>query len=254
VALPAGLPVAVGWHDGAAATLGSGAAAGGTAPITLGTNAVYRVVTTAIPAPLRKSWDLTPGLTVTGGDILAAGRAWAWAVSLFPGATISASTPGANGAIFLPQLSGRIAPGVNPSARAAWHGLDGNQAPADLLRAVGEGIAFSLRQVRDWLQANGLTAIRTVATGGGAHDPAQAQLLADVLQQSVLVATCEEGCRGAALLGAVAAGLMTIEEARTLLPRYVRYAPNAALAPVYDDGYARFLACQEATDRAWPPD
>jgi len=251
--LPAGIPVAVGWHDGAAATFGSGAAAEGTAPVTLGTNAVYRIVSPTIPAPLRKYWDLTPGLTVTGGDILAAGRAWAWASSLFPGADASQSAPGANGVTFLPQLAGRIAPDVNRSARAAWHGLDGAQQPADLLRAVGEGIAFSIRQVRDWLAANSLAANRTVATGGGAHDTFEAQLLADVLQQPILVADCEEGCRGAALLAAVAAGLMSLEEARTLLPQYVSFDPDPSLAAVYDDAYARFLACQEATDRAWPP-
>jgi sugar (pentulose or hexulose) kinase len=117
---------------------------------------------------------------------------------------------------------------------------------------VGEGIAYSLRQVRDHLADGGLRALRTIATGGGAHDPVQAQLVADVLQQQVLVAECEEGCRGAALLGAVAAGLMELEAARTLAPACMRYEPDATTAAAYDAGYRRFLAVQAATDRIRP--
>ncbi len=246
--LPADIPVAVGWHDGAAATFGAGAAAAGVAPVTLGTNAVYRVVTTRIPPSLHKYWDLTPGLTVTGGDILNAGLAYAWARSLLGDPDPVSSAAGASGVLFLPQLSGRIAPDRNLAARAGWHGLQPSSTPADLLRAVLEGTAFSLRQVRDWLATHVLDATRTVATGGGAHNPIQAQVLADVLQQPVDVANCEEGCRGAALLGAVAAGIVSLEHARLATPAYTRYAPQPTSAAVYDEAYQRFLALQRATD------
>lgn len=117
--LTAGIPVAVGWHDGAAAAFGSGAASAGAAPITLGTTAVYRVVVESLPVGLPRYWDLTPGLTVTGGDITSAGRAYAWAKETLPGADAALSVPGANGLTFLPQFSGRIAPTVNRAARGA---------------------------------------------------------------------------------------------------------------------------------------
>lgn len=243
-----GTPVAAGWHDGAAATFGAGASQAGTAVITLGTSAVYRVVTANIPEGLPRYWDLTPGLGVSGGDIPAAGRAMAWARALWPGARMEGSQPGANGLTFLPQFVGRIAPGVNREARAAFHELDGSQSAADMVRAVGEGIAYSLRQVRDHLAAGGLTAERTVATGGGAHDPVQAQIVADVLGEPVTVAQVEEGCRGAALLGAVAAGAMSLEAARTLAPQHIEYRPDAATRPPYDAAYDRFLAVQAALD------
>jgi sugar (pentulose or hexulose) kinase len=246
--LPPGTAVAVGWHDGAAAAFGAGASVPGTAAITLGTNAVYRIVTDAIPAGLPHYWDLTPGVTVSGGDITAAGTAIAWARGLFPGAAMERSLPGAQGLTFLPQFAGRIAPDVNRDVRGVFWGLDGSQTPDDLLRAVGEGIAYSLRQVRDHLRAGGLAAGQSVATGGGAHDPVQAQIVADVLQQPLRVADCEEGCRGAALLGAVAAGLLDLETARTLPPASREYAPNTASAAAYDAAYARFLDVQRASD------
>ncbi len=246
--LPAGIPVAVGWHDGAAAAFGAGASVAQTAAITLGTNAVYRVVVAELPGGLPRYWDLTPGLTVTGGDIAASGRAMAWARDLWPEARIEASAPGAGGATFLPQVAGRIAPDVNRDARGGFAGLDGTQAASDMLRAVAEGIAFSLRQVREHLNAGGAVASRTVATGGGAHDPAMAQLVADVLGETVLVAMAEEGCRGAALLGAVAAGALTLEAARVLQPAYARYEPDVTTSPAYDAAYERFLRAQRALD------
>lgn len=251
--LPTGIPVAVGWHDGAAATFGSGAAVAGAAPVTLGTTAVYRVVVESLPATLSRYWDLTPGLTVTGGDIPAAGRAFAWAQGLMPNADASQSPPGANGLTFLPQFAGRIAPPVNRNARGAWLGLDGSQTSDDMVRAVMEGVAFSLRQVRDWLAGNGAVANEHIANGGGARNPLQAQVLADVLQVPVLTTEVEEGCRGAALLGAVAAGFLSLEEARCLRPTMRAFEPNAANRAVYDDAYQRFLRAQDAADNVWPP-
>lgn len=246
--LPPGVPVAVGWHDGAAAAFGAGASEASTAAITLGTNAVYRVVTSEVPEGFPRYWDLTPGLTVSGGDIAAAGTAIAWARGLWPGAELGGSTPGADGTSFVPQLAGRIAPDVNREARGGFAGLDGSETPSDMLRAVAEGIAFSLRQVRDYLREGSLAVARSVATGGGAHDPGMAQIVADVLGAAIAVAQAEEGCRGAALLGAVAAGEMDLETARSLLPLYETFEPDEATFAAYDAGYERFLRAQRALD------
>lgn len=248
-----GIPVAVGWHDGAAAAFGSGAAGAGASPITLGTTAVYRVVVESLPVGLPRYWDLTPGLTVTGGDITSAGRAYAWAKETLPGADAALSPPGANWLTFLPQFSGRIAPTVNRAARGAWLGLDGSQSNHDMLRAVVEGTAFSLRQVRHWLAEHGAVAHEHIANGGGARNPLQVQVLADTLQASLFVTQIEDGCRGAALLGAVAAGALNLEDARLLPPAYTTVEPNPAHFALYDEAYQRFLALQDATDKAWPP-
>ena len=248
--LAAGTPVATGWHDGAAATFGAGAAEAGTAPVTLGTHAVFRVVTRALPPPLRKYWDLTPGLTVTGGDILAGGLAHAWAKQLLPAADARNAARGCRGVLFLPQLQGRIAPDARRDVFGTWHGLTAETTAHDLLGAVSEGVAFALRQVRDWLAENGLVATRVVATGGGAHNPVQAGILAGVLGIPVEVADVEEGCRGAALLGAVAAGLIDLDAARTLRPATTTYEPMDTF--VYDAPFERWKRLQAATDTVGP--
>ena len=248
--LAAGLPVAVGWHDGAAAAFGAGAAESGSAPVTLGTTAVFRVVAPSLPPGVRKYWDLTPGLTVTGGDIPAAGRAYAWARGLLPGADAERSPAGARGLTFLPHFAGRIAPDRHPGARAMWWGMRGNETADDLLRAIVEGVAFSLRQVRDWLAGQGLTADRIVTTGGGSRNQLQVQVLADIFGQDVLATALEEGCRGASFLGGVAAGLIDLEQARTMRPDYVPFYPNVSNRDVYDRAFERFLAVQAAGDMA----
>lgn len=122
-----------------------------------------------------------------------------------------------------------------------------------MLRAVVEGTAFSLRQVRDWLAEHGAVAETHIANGGGSRNPLQAQVLADTLQAPLSVTEIEEGCRGAALLGAVAAGALSLEDARLLRPACTTLEPNPAHFALYDEAYQRFLALQEATDKAWPP-
>jgi sugar (pentulose or hexulose) kinase len=121
-----------------------------------------------------------------------------------------------------------------------------------MLRAVVEGTAFSLRQVRDNIAEHGLAAERAVLTGGGARTPVQARAVADVLGMPVRVTDVEEGCRGAALLGGVAARLLDLEAARTMAPAAAVIEPDASLRALYDDAYARFLAVQAATDTIAP--
>ena len=78
----------------------------------------------------------------------------------------------------------------------------------------------------------------------------QAQIVADVLGEPIDVPLCEEGCRGAALLAAVAAGQMEIADAADLRSEVVRYEPNPANAEIYEGAYRRWLKLQRATDGA----
>jgi xylulokinase len=122
-----------------------------------------------------------------------------------------------------------------------------------MLRAVLEGTAFALLQVKEWLAGKGLTAERVVAMGGGSRNPLQVRILADVLGVPVLTAGVEEGCRGAALLGAVAAGLVDLETARALAPPYELTQPDPATAAAYPAACERFLSAQVAPDTLESP-
>ena len=65
------------------------------------------------------------------------------------GAVIHRTTP-----LFLPHLQGERAPIWDIGARGAFIGLDGSMGPADLTRAVFEGVASSVRWLLEALEAS----------------------------------------------------------------------------------------------------
>jgi xylulokinase len=123
--------------------------------------------------------------------------------------------------VFLPQLAGErwddggsAGPGGRPPgtsrAGGAWIGLTLAHQREDLLRAALEGVAFLLRGKLDDLRALGCAPAELRLAGGGTRHPAWRQLLADVL--AVPLHPAGDGwltARGAALIAAAAAGLMT---------------------------------------------
>ncbi|HEX2393467.1 MAG TPA: FGGY family carbohydrate kinase [Solirubrobacterales bacterium] len=115
--------------------------------------------------------------------------------------------PGAGGVLFLPTLSGAMAPRWNDRMRGAFAGLGMNHGQPELARAVLEGCAFALRDVVDRLESLGLGGEEVRVVGGGARSPLWLQIKADVLDRPVRPVLAEEPTAlGAALLAALAGG------------------------------------------------
>ena len=87
------------------------------------------------------------------------------------GALLRASVPGSHGVFFLPYLNGERFPVLDPDIRGAYLGLTPETAPADLARAALEGVAFSLRQGLDQLDAAPSGADTISLIGGGSQEP-----------------------------------------------------------------------------------
>jgi xylulokinase len=86
-------------------------------------------------------------------------------------------------------------------------GLQIGHGPAEVTRAVLEGVAFALAEGLDLMRGLGLEPRAGVVAGGGVNRLWQ-QIIADVLDMPVaLGATEHASARGAALLGAIAAGI-----------------------------------------------
>jgi xylulokinase len=118
-----------------------------------------------------------------------------------------AVTPGAEGLLFLPYLTGERTPYFDSEARGAWIGLRLAHTRSHLLRAALEGVAFAIRQGLEALLATGVPATELRLAGGGSFDPRWRQLLADVLEQPLLAtATSSASSLGAALLAGVGFG------------------------------------------------
>jgi len=215
--LPAGIPVAAGAGDTAAAALGSGLVAPGTAQLTVGTGIQIVTPSDEPPATSDPVTHYYRAATDTGHYRMAAalngGLALTWVCE-----TLNASwadlyataqwSPRADDPLFLPHLNGERTPYMDSSMRGAWTGLAPQHTRADLLRSALEGVAFATAEALQALFPHGTAVDHLRLAGGGTAAPAWRQMLADVLDVELrAVAVSGASGRGAALLGARAAGL-----------------------------------------------
>jgi sugar (pentulose or hexulose) kinase len=152
-------------------------------------------------------------------------------------ALLAASSPGAGGVMVLPFLApaGERAPFVDPTARGQVLGLSLESAPADIVRAVCEGIAYAVRHCLE--SADLGPDAQILLGGGGVRSVEWRQILADVLQRPLLMARQPEpGARGAAMAALGAAGVEVDREAWTKPDR--RIEPRPSLAALYEEGMA----------------
>lgn len=158
------------------------------------------------------------------------------------------SPAGANGVIFVPYLSasGVIAPKVEPRARAGFYGLAPHHTRADMVRAIYEGMAYS---IRDSYASIGSQIDRMRLGGGGARSAFWSQMIADVTGFPVEIPKGTQfGAKGAALCVATAIGMFSsISEAcaATYVPQR-QHTPNIAHTDAYEVGFRRFKIASAA--------
>ena len=219
--LVAGTPVVGGGGDQAAQATGVGAVEPGIIALTLGTSGVVFATTpTALVEPqgrLHAFCHTVPDRWHFMGVMLSAAGSLQWhRDTLAPGVSFddlvqeaAGITPGSEGLLFMPYLTGERTPHPDPLARAAWVGLTIRHSRAHMTRAVLEGVAFGIKDSFTLIQGAGLGSIDQVRiSGGGARSPLWRQIMADVLGvELVTVNTTEGAAFGAALCAAVGAGL-----------------------------------------------
>lgn len=264
--LSAGTPVAVGYADTAASQLGRGVPVGPrTTTLTLGTGAQLCQVLPAEPA------RPAPGLLALAGPgvgqhyllagAFSCGLALDWARRLsaltWPGLLERAFRRPAivDGPLCVPFLAGeRMLPG-GAALAASWTGVRLADDGADLLRALVEGVAYTVRLARDLVRADpqSTDVEECTAVGGGARDARIRQLLADVLGVPVRSpARWNSSARGAAHCAAVAAGWCAgPEEALRLLAQPGTVVdPDPEAVRVHEVRYARFVEQVRAREPA----
>ena len=115
--------------------------------------------------------------------------------------------PGANGLLWTPYLMGERTPHLDPHARAALVGLTASHTRAHIVRAILEGVAFSLRDTLEIFKEMNVPVEEIRLGGGGARSKLWRQIQADVYGRVVKCVEAEEGAAyGAALLAGVGAG------------------------------------------------
>ena len=261
--LPVGTPVVAGGGDQAAGAVGMGIVRPGAVSATIGTSGVVFAATDR-PArdPLGRVHTFchaVPDRWHVMGVTQGAGLSLRWlrdTIGTGDGgpatagdpydrlcAEASEAPPGADGVLWAPYLMGERTPHLDPEARAALVGLSAAHGRAHVIRAVLEGVAFSLRDSLTIFEEMGVPATRIRLGGGGARSPLWRQIQADAYRQSVDVLAAEEGAAyGAALLAGVGAGVWgSVDEACAAAVRVAgTVAPEPGAMDALDRQYRRF--------------
>jgi xylulokinase len=165
-------------------------------------------------------------------------------------AEVEAAGPDLRAPLFLPHLAGERAPLWDASARGAFLGLEAGMDRAALARGVFEGVALSARLLLGAMdRSTGQRAEVLLCGGGGFRSDAWNRIRADVLGRPLRrAAVADAGVLGAAVLGAVAAGLQPdLRAALSDLVTYDRtFDPDPARTARYDDLFALYLPAYEA--------
>ena len=271
--LPTGIPVVAGASDQAAAGIGCGVVEPGALAIILGTSAVVSAtLTDAATDPTAACHTFRHGLPDAWqmmGGVLSAGGAVQWyrdRIAPEPGqpgagaangydeilAGVKTVSPGADGLIFLPYLTGERAPHNDPHARGGWLGLTARHERRHMARAVLEGICFALRQVVERIEQAGVPSEQLRVAGGGARGSVLTEILASVLSRPVVpVETVDASAYGAAILAM--AGLRDDDPA-AVAANWVRTGaaidPVPGTAELYGEMYGIFQSLYPATGGA----
>ncbi len=214
--LPAGIAVATGAGDAAAAALGSGLTKSGQAQINIGTAMqIFAIRNKAIVNPNFKTHLYRTALDnyYAMAAMQNAGLALEWVRKILQMSWEEMYLEafdveaGSEGLAFLPYLSGERTPHLDPNARASWHGLSLSHGRSQMARAAFEGVAFALKDGLNALIDAGIKVNGLRLAGGGSLRKEWRQLLSDVLGQRLYaVSVASASARGAALLAGLAVG------------------------------------------------
>ena len=160
--------------------------------------------------------------------------------------------PGSDGVLWAPYLMGERTPHLDPHARAALVGLNASHKRAHVVRAILEGVAFSLRDTFTIFEEMGVPVESIRLGGGGARSRVWRQIQADVYGREVELVEADEGAAyGAALLAGVGGGAWkTVDEACAAAVRVrERTPPDAEGKRVMDERYKIFRSIYPALRR-----
>ncbi|MBF7955972.1 xylulokinase [Rahnella victoriana] len=185
------VPVIAGGGDNAAGAVGVGLYKTGQAMLSLGTSGVYFAVSDGfLSNPQQAVHSFCHALPDTWhlmSVMLSAASCLDWAAKLTGTASVGEliglaekTQPAGSPVWFLPYLSGERTPHNNPNAKGTLFGLTHQHGPADIARAVLEGVGFALADGMDVLHATGLKPHSITLIGGGARSPYWRQMLADI--------------------------------------------------------------------------
>ena len=228
--LTVGVKVVGGAGDNAAAAVGTGIVRDGTAFTTIGTSGVVFAHSSQVSIDpkgrVHTCCCAVPGAWHMMGVTQGAGLSLKWFKDEFCqdyvqeaqqqgrdvyeliNEAIREIPAGSDRLIYLPYLMGERTPHLDPDCRGVFFGLSAIHTKKHLLRAVMEGVSYSLCDCNQILQEMGVHVTQMMACGGGGKSPVWRQMLADLYDCQVKTVRQDEGpALGVAILAGVGCGI-----------------------------------------------
>ncbi len=253
--LGTGTPVVAGAGDQGAGAVGMGILRPGSVSATIGTSGVVFAATAEpIKDPrgrLHTFCHAVPGVWHVMGVTQAAGLSFSWLrQTFFSSQSYDALTteaakinPCSDGLEWAPYLLGERTPHLDPEVRAAFAGISTGHTAAHFVRAVLEGVAYSLQDTFTLFAELGIPVTGIRLGGGGARGPLWRKIQAGVYGHAVEILTAEEGgAFGCALLAGVGVGHWpSLDEAcAAAIEVAERIEPEAGDVAAYREGYSQW--------------
>ncbi len=235
--LKEGTPVVGGAGDNAAAAVGTGIVSDGKAFTTIGTSGVVFAHTSEIQIDpkgrVHTFCCAVPGCWHIMGVTQAACLSLKWFRDNFCDTEVKEANEkgvseyfimdneaekiaiGSDKLLYLPYLMGERTPHLDPDIRGTFFGISAMHTRAHFIRAVMEGVAYSLRDCKNIISEMGTEISDMMACGGGGTSPLWRSMLADLYDCPVKTVSCKEGpALGVAILAFVGTGVYdTVEHA-----------------------------------------
>ena len=268
--LPEGLNCYFGGGDAIIQTTGGGMVKPGTLGVVIGTAGNVAMALDKYEDNPNGALQLfcgnEPGSWMALGVTLTAGGAYRWfrdelgkyesgvaksvsdSVYNVMGKAAEKSVPGAHGVVFTPYLTGERCPYPDPNARATFYGLTLGTKKQDIIRAVMEGVTYSLRQLVD-IMGKFATNEKVYTSGGGSVSKLWRQMQADIFNLPVytMSAASEGGAYGAIMVAGVGAGIWKdLKEAAGIIHAETETLPNPENQPAYNDTYEIYCGLYHA--------
>ena len=268
--LAAGTPVVAGTMDTAAECYGAGAVDAGHCTIKLATAGTVSVITDTFSAHAEviDYPHVIPGYgyAITGTNSCASAHRWLRDQLFMPAdpsnadgdpgqaafnemERLAASIPaGSDGMLFHPYLQGERSPYWDAKLRADFIGVTIRHTKGHFVRALYEGVAFSLLDCMESLNAQGLQSASARLVGGGGRSATWRQIVSDCTGLMIDVPENGDASFGAALVAGV--GIGAFNDERDAVKRCVKliqhHEPDAANHALYGELFAVYKDAQAA--------
>lgn len=157
--------------------------------------------------------------------------------------------PGSDGLIFLPYMSGERSPIWDSKARGVLFGLSYDKTRAHIIRAIMEGVGYSLLHNLETAEEVGASARELISVGGSANSAVWTQLKSDITGRPISVPRSDYAAAlGSAILAGVGVGVYSDFESavsRTVRIRRV-HEPTAENHTIYKGYYRLYLDLYKA--------